>query len=482
MADIIETIDGQLTRLENAKRDIVTALENQGVKVPEGASLDEFPALINEIITGVSTEELSKILEDYALASELDKVDQSVVDHENRISKLEDVIAGDSNDKNFVTIGTDQTITGTKEFTQPVKVASWVNAETEQYAELSKDALTVTQMYHSDGDMSENGYHVRYEVDGIRAGYQEVNVFLKFPEGESTDYVTTGTIATQEYVQDQLKNIDPGVDGTDSFVRYDELSKTLENYATQEELTKTDTVVSDHEIRITKLEENGGSGSGGGEVTQEEFDKYANEVSNLIGRVSDIENDYVCLGDFDKLEARVTDIENNAGGSNKPSGSNEFSHVSVNCIFSTDTFTIAEYYPDGIRAMSDVGDEFWLEFPPRFGAEIIATEEYVQEEIKKSLDSGIGSGSGASCNCPEITINDYQPEKLNFYAPEYSGEWGQVPMFNPEVPETEWVWLSDWAPTRSEFEELEQRIADQDTYIEKLERRIAALEDIINKL
>ena len=132
--------------------------------------------------------------------------------------------------------------------------------------------------------------------------------------------------------------------------------------------------------------------------------------------------------------------------------------------------------------MSDVGDEFWLEFPPRFGAEIIATEEYVQEEIKKSLDSGIGSGSGASCNCPEITINDYQPEKLNFYAPEYSGEWGQVPMFNPEVPETEWVWLSDWAPTRSEFEELEQRIADQDTYIEKLERRIAALEDIINKL
>lgn len=496
MADIIETIDGQLTRLENAKRDIITALENQGVKVPEGASLDEFPALINEIITGVSAEELDKILEDYALASELEK--------------------------QYVTTDTEQVINANKTILGELTV-------TDSTAPGEATAAT----YWGGGVTLQFG---RYDIN--------------FPWCEEG---SISTFATEEYVQDQLKNLDPGVSGGEvTAEEFDKLENTVQDHenriskledngvggeVTQEELDKVIADVQDHEDRITKLEDSGTNtdgdnrsrvqvaesynldyytvtdyysdgilarpesydeeslwlefpttrsgeeviateqyvqeqlknfepGMGGGDVSAEEFDK-------LEKMVDEVYHNYTHISEHTVLEDRVEKLEDNVSAptTKEPYGS--------------DMYYSATLWADGIEVNPIDDNPAFLEFP-LYESGTIATQEYVQEEIKKSLDNGIGSGSGtgsgAGCNCPEITINDYQPEKLNFYAPEYSGEWGQVPMFNPEIPDTEWVWLSDWAPTRSEFEKLEQRVADQDIYIEKLEKRIAALADIVNKL
>ena len=43
------SIASEVERLESAKRDLKTALESKGVTVPEGAKLDEFPALVGQI-------------------------------------------------------------------------------------------------------------------------------------------------------------------------------------------------------------------------------------------------------------------------------------------------------------------------------------------------------------------------------------------------------------------------------------------------
>ena len=46
------SIASEVERLESAKRDLKTALESKGVTVPEGAKLDEFPALVQQLGNG----------------------------------------------------------------------------------------------------------------------------------------------------------------------------------------------------------------------------------------------------------------------------------------------------------------------------------------------------------------------------------------------------------------------------------------------
>ena len=46
------SIASEVERLESAKSDLKTALESKGVAVPEGAKLDEFPALVRQLGNG----------------------------------------------------------------------------------------------------------------------------------------------------------------------------------------------------------------------------------------------------------------------------------------------------------------------------------------------------------------------------------------------------------------------------------------------
>lgn len=46
------SIASEVERLESAKSDLKTALESKGVTVPEGAKLDEFPALVQQLGNG----------------------------------------------------------------------------------------------------------------------------------------------------------------------------------------------------------------------------------------------------------------------------------------------------------------------------------------------------------------------------------------------------------------------------------------------
>ena len=43
------SIQTELERIENAKADIITAIEGKGVTVPEGAKLDDMATMINDI-------------------------------------------------------------------------------------------------------------------------------------------------------------------------------------------------------------------------------------------------------------------------------------------------------------------------------------------------------------------------------------------------------------------------------------------------
>lgn len=43
------SIQTELVRIENAKADIITAIEGKGVYVPEGAKLDDMATMINDI-------------------------------------------------------------------------------------------------------------------------------------------------------------------------------------------------------------------------------------------------------------------------------------------------------------------------------------------------------------------------------------------------------------------------------------------------
>ena len=58
------SIKSEITRLQNAKTAIATAIKNKGVSVPTGTKLDEMSSLINNISTGTSTSDATAIASD----------------------------------------------------------------------------------------------------------------------------------------------------------------------------------------------------------------------------------------------------------------------------------------------------------------------------------------------------------------------------------------------------------------------------------
>ena len=58
------SIKSEITRLQNAKTAIATAIKNKGVSVPTGTKLDEMGSLINNISTGTSTSDATAIASD----------------------------------------------------------------------------------------------------------------------------------------------------------------------------------------------------------------------------------------------------------------------------------------------------------------------------------------------------------------------------------------------------------------------------------
>ena len=90
----LTNIDEQITRLENAKNNLATSIENQGVSVPSAATLDRYSALVDAIQRGVlniTDEGTGNVVSDVEIGDTqqdlvLSRVNASVVGHTHTFS------------------------------------------------------------------------------------------------------------------------------------------------------------------------------------------------------------------------------------------------------------------------------------------------------------------------------------------------------------------------------------------------------------